>query len=71
MSTQADSTFRYVMFASALALLKCPMPIEDKISTLTVAIDVEVKNLKYIPVMPITGLESFDDAVDDLTKGWG
>ena len=68
MSTQADSTLKYVMFASALAVLEYPMPIENKISILTAAIKAEIEYLEYIPVMPITELELFDDAMDNLTK---
>ena len=70
MPTQADSTFKYVMFSSALAILKCPMPVEDKISILTMAIEAEIKELEYMPLIPITGLKSFDDAMDNLTNTW-
>ena len=70
MSTQADSTLKYVMFASALALVKCPMPLDDKIFILTMAIEAEIRELEYMPLIPVTGLESFDTAISDLTDSW-
>lgn len=70
MSAQIDSTLKYTMFMSALAVLKCPMTVDDKINTLTAAIEAEVKNLEYMPLMPSTGLKPFDDATAKATTEW-
>lgn len=67
MTQQADTPVKLVMFASALAVLKCPMSVEDKINTLTAAINEEVKVLGYVPKIPTTGLVPFDTAVGNLT----
>lgn len=70
MSTQIDSTLKYTMFMSALAILKCPMDLEDKIKTLTSAIEAEVRYLEYMPLIPSTGLEPFDVATAKATTEW-
>lgn len=66
LSDIVDIETRILMFSAALAVLKCPMSVEDKIQTLTTAIEEQRSSLGYSPVLPTTGLLPFDNAVINL-----
>lgn len=62
MTNNPDERKKLMWFA-ALAVLKCPMPVEDKIKTL----EAELFPLldEGLPFIPPTGLEPFDRAISN------